>query len=540
LADDGRAAVVRQAWALIGGAALVWGAWRAAQLAWVCDDAFVSFRYAEHLIRGEGLVFNLGERVEGYTNPLWTVVIAACMAVGLDPVGASEALGWAAFVAIGGALLVSAVRDGRAPVAAVAWALTPDVQVWATGGLETSWFAGFALLGLGLAEARPAWAGLALGAAVATRPDGALFLVPALLSTPDPRRLLAVFAACVAPQLLFKLGYYGHLAPTAFWSKSAMNPWYEQGLRYLAVFFAENPAWIGLAGLAGVGAARDRSAGRWLGAAGLFLLYVAHSGGDYMHARRVIPALPLLLMAASAAPAGTWAWLGLALALASARPMGWLGEVGSRWWGVGDERAYYPPEAIAARRAQGEAFAAAFRGVDAKVVIEGGMVAFAYYSRWPYVVEATGLAHYDIAGQPIAARGHPGHEKGVTEAWLDEHGVSLIVRQDPPGVRPNGRPDELLVGDQVRLQVRYADPALDGLVGRPGILYPGPVAVIDSAAGEVRKNSGLRTGVDAFLDRFVFSRRADGQALRQRYEAAIAGQGSSPASPNTTGAPPPR
>ena len=35
---------------------------------WVCDDAFISFRHAEHLANGLGLVYNPGEYVEGYTN----------------------------------------------------------------------------------------------------------------------------------------------------------------------------------------------------------------------------------------------------------------------------------------------------------------------------------------------------------------------------------------------------------------------------------------------------------------------------------------
>ena len=40
----------------------------AGRLAWVCDDAFISYRYAEHLASGMGLVYNTGEAVEGYTN----------------------------------------------------------------------------------------------------------------------------------------------------------------------------------------------------------------------------------------------------------------------------------------------------------------------------------------------------------------------------------------------------------------------------------------------------------------------------------------
>jgi hypothetical protein len=41
------------------------------------DDGFISFRYADHLARGQGLVYNIGERVEGYTNFLWVALLAA-------------------------------------------------------------------------------------------------------------------------------------------------------------------------------------------------------------------------------------------------------------------------------------------------------------------------------------------------------------------------------------------------------------------------------------------------------------------------------
>src|SRR4051794_37248022 len=44
--------------------------------AFTIDDAYISFRYAENLASGHGLVYNLGERVEGYTNFLWVVLLA--------------------------------------------------------------------------------------------------------------------------------------------------------------------------------------------------------------------------------------------------------------------------------------------------------------------------------------------------------------------------------------------------------------------------------------------------------------------------------
>ncbi|MEO8666684.1 MAG: hypothetical protein ABI462_14415, partial [Ignavibacteria bacterium] len=38
------------------------------------DDAYISFRYIQNFVNGNGLVFNIGERVEGYTNLLWVLL----------------------------------------------------------------------------------------------------------------------------------------------------------------------------------------------------------------------------------------------------------------------------------------------------------------------------------------------------------------------------------------------------------------------------------------------------------------------------------
>ena len=60
------------------------GVWQAWALRFVQDDAYISWRYAENLARGLGLVWNEGEYVEGYTNFLWTVILAIPHRVGLD------------------------------------------------------------------------------------------------------------------------------------------------------------------------------------------------------------------------------------------------------------------------------------------------------------------------------------------------------------------------------------------------------------------------------------------------------------------------
>ena len=51
----------------------------------LCDDAFISFRYAENWVAGRGLVFNAGEQVEGYTNFSWTMLCALGMQLGIEP-----------------------------------------------------------------------------------------------------------------------------------------------------------------------------------------------------------------------------------------------------------------------------------------------------------------------------------------------------------------------------------------------------------------------------------------------------------------------
>jgi hypothetical protein len=56
--------------------------------AWGCDDAYISYRYALNLASGQGLVFNSGERVEGFSNLLYVLLLTPVAALGkADPKG---------------------------------------------------------------------------------------------------------------------------------------------------------------------------------------------------------------------------------------------------------------------------------------------------------------------------------------------------------------------------------------------------------------------------------------------------------------------
>jgi len=107
----------------------------------VQDDAFISFRYARNLVRGNGLTWNPGERVEGYTNFLWTLLLAVPFALGLDPVAFSEALGLVCFAGTLLSTFLLARRllgsDERALLPLLLLGTNYTFLCYATGGLET-------------------------------------------------------------------------------------------------------------------------------------------------------------------------------------------------------------------------------------------------------------------------------------------------------------------------------------------------------------------------------------------------------------------
>lgn len=58
------------------------------------DDAFISFRYSEHLASGFGLVWNVDQPpVEGYSNFLWILIIAFSFLFKLNPIFSAKLIG---------------------------------------------------------------------------------------------------------------------------------------------------------------------------------------------------------------------------------------------------------------------------------------------------------------------------------------------------------------------------------------------------------------------------------------------------------------
>ena len=121
----------------------------------VCDDAFISFRYAKNFISGHGLVWNVGEQlpVEGYTNFLWVIVISIFIKMGFDPVVVSKMLN--IFFGLCCILLVylfSEIIFKRKKflnlIAPVILSCCGPFVAWSVEGLETQMFTFFILAGV--------------------------------------------------------------------------------------------------------------------------------------------------------------------------------------------------------------------------------------------------------------------------------------------------------------------------------------------------------------------------------------------------------
>ena len=72
---------------------VIFGIYRVIDLIWVSDDVYITFRYVDNFIQGNGIVYNEGERVEGYTHFMWFVLLAVFRFMGFELPEISTALG---------------------------------------------------------------------------------------------------------------------------------------------------------------------------------------------------------------------------------------------------------------------------------------------------------------------------------------------------------------------------------------------------------------------------------------------------------------
>lgn len=358
---------VSSRWALFALLALalvvLWLGWR--EFWFLCDDAYITWRYISNRQLGLGYVWNPPpfRPVEGYSNFLWMVLLDGVWTLfRVEPPSAANVVSLlCAALSVWRVWRWSSTSTLRTALALLLLLSNRTFFTWSSSGLETALFNLLLLLwveqawcrGMSSQRGTGGYALLALWASLATltRPDGLLLWGATVLLGVVPPRLkgrwlglgLAGGALALVPlHLLWRHHTYGEWLPNTYYAKH-VAPWPEAGLRYLACFVVEYGYWaLGLLALV-VLVRRGRRA---LTVPSLFRLvaggtvlaqtayYVLRVGGDHFEYRVLSQWVPLLALAWAALLAGiTRGWLrvaALALSLLAALPIQWSHYAASR------------------------------------------------------------------------------------------------------------------------------------------------------------------------------------------------------------------
>jgi arabinofuranosyltransferase len=297
----------------------------------VYDDAYISYRYADNLVRGHGLVFNPGDRVEGYSNFLWVMLAAATAATGADPLTVTRTVGVLSFLAVvaltGWLWARGAAWRDLIVLPLLATLVMPYGLAASVGsGLETSFVTLVALL-VGLTQHvwssphrlfRAARTLLPLVAGL-TRLDALLLVAASAAATAADLsaagaswrrvagRLAARFAVAAGGLALYLAGkwvYYGELLPNPYYAKAADEWHLGAGALYLAAFALNSPQVVLLVPAAAVAVrAMWRTPLRAFTvfcvlASAAHAAYLVKVGGDFMYFRMAFEVYPLLVCTA--------------------------------------------------------------------------------------------------------------------------------------------------------------------------------------------------------------------------------------------------
>ncbi|MFQ5615853.1 MAG: hypothetical protein ACE5GO_05270 [Anaerolineales bacterium] len=212
--------------------------------AWAYDDPFITYRYAENIYDGLGMVYNPGERVLSTTTPLFALLLASLRFFSTGVPTLAHLIG--AFSLGAGALFLWDFSRSLS-VPAVGWAglfLYPTFPLLVgTMGSETPLYLAFCLGACALyARKWYALVGLFLGLAILTRGDGAVVVVILgvdylIREWPLGRKrsgagtlfldtsvgLAVVLAGVILPWVVFATGYFGSPLPVTLSVKRAQG-----------------------------------------------------------------------------------------------------------------------------------------------------------------------------------------------------------------------------------------------------------------------------------------------------------------------------
>ncbi len=275
------------------------------------DDAFISYRYVNNFLNGDGLTFNPGDSVEGYTSLFFILLLSLLGRFGIDIIIASKIIGVASGVAI---IFLSffwsrklpGFEDEPALPLAVPFLLITNgaFAYWTISGMETLLFAALVLFGVYLASNKNFLFIPVFAIATLTRPEaGLIFLIiliymiyAKIFRIKDALKYFALFAIFIIPQFVFRLIYYHDILPNPFYAKTGSSVEYLiSGFEYVWLFLSYYGLYGGLL-LIPLYAAKyfSRPLQLILAVTFIYTLYVLLIGGDVLHCFRFfIPVITL-------------------------------------------------------------------------------------------------------------------------------------------------------------------------------------------------------------------------------------------------------
>lgn len=283
----------------------------------IMDDAFINFRYADNLLfLDRGLTYNPNEYVEGFSSPLWMLVLLACRAFELDYYVIVRTLALVFAAAYGGALVwinreLSARSEPTVNFPLAASAAHYGLTTHFSSGLETPMVQLLApLFTAALLRPRNVFLQITMATAPLVRAEcGLLWVAYGLWAFWRERKLPWVFLSSAlllnVAWISFRVIYYADFLPNTFYLKD-VSQW-RWGWDYV-LNVADTHHWpyviVLLAALAWhgrkkAGQSKQRLRSVLLTTAIVYGLYVVRIGGDMLYHRYA--AMPVCLMLCASA-----------------------------------------------------------------------------------------------------------------------------------------------------------------------------------------------------------------------------------------------
>jgi len=281
----------------------------------IFDDVMIGMRYAKNLVEHHALVWNLGERVEGFSNPLWVFIMAATIwlfGTHIAPLS-MQILGALICIALFVYFFHCAERTRAGFAAAIAGTLfllfSYPISYWGLGGMEACAICLIYAISVGAqyhyenGERKNPLLLHAVLIAIAylLHPDGWLAVVPFFAAcwfdSVKAKEYRPAIAAVILPSavavatVLTRVSYYGEWVPNTYVLKVqgyGLALRLKNGIAYLTPFFQENLGALALIGLSAI--SKKRIAYLNILAVDILLAYQVYVGGDpWLYWRFILP-----------------------------------------------------------------------------------------------------------------------------------------------------------------------------------------------------------------------------------------------------------